>query len=51
MASLLLDPLSMAIDKNGDVLSGAKLYIYDAGTTTDAEVYEDNALTIQHLNL
>ena len=48
MTSLLLDPFSRATDDNGKVLSGAKLYIFDAGTTTDAETYLDKDLVTQH---
>jgi hypothetical protein len=48
MSSLLLPPLFQATDSNGAVLSGAKLFVYDAGTTTDADVYTDTALSVAH---
>ena len=45
MASLLLSPGFQITDDNGCVQSGAKLYIYDAGTTTAATTYSDVGLT------
>lgn len=36
------------VDENNNIQSGAKVYFYDAGTTTDAAVYQDKALTTQH---
>lgn len=35
-----------AFDDNGDPLPGAKLYFYDAGTTTPRTVYSDAALSV-----
>ena len=48
MAFLLLDPLWQALDSNGKPLPGAKLYVYDAGTTDDAGTYQDTALSSAH---
>ena len=48
MSALLLDPLAQAIGGDRNVLSGAKLYVYVAGTTTDATVYTDNGETTPH---
>ncbi|MGB7337070.1 MAG: hypothetical protein WBD01_14885, partial [Salaquimonas sp.] len=45
MSSQLFPPGYQIEDKNGKALSGAKLYIYDAGTTTDASTFLDDALS------
>ena len=37
-----------AVDSNGNPASGAKLYIYLAGTATPVTVYQDEALSIAH---
>jgi hypothetical protein len=39
---------SQRMDVNGDPLAGAKLYIFDAGTSTPSSVFEDYALSIEH---
>lgn len=39
---------SQRMDVNGDPLAGAKLYVYSAGTSTPASVYEDYSLSIEH---
>jgi hypothetical protein len=39
---------SQRMDVNGDPLSGCKLYIFEAGTSTPATVYEDYSLSIEH---
>jgi hypothetical protein len=39
---------SQRVDINGDPLAGCKLYIFDAGTSTPATVYEDYSLSIEH---
>jgi hypothetical protein len=39
---------SQRMDINGDPLSGCKLYIFEAGTSTPATVYEDYSLSIEH---
>lgn len=46
MAKLGQSTVSLiAIDANGDAVSGAKLYVYEAGTTTPVTTYSDAALT------
>lgn len=45
MATLLNDPIFDAFDSNGDPIAGALAYFYLTGTTTNAAVYADNALT------
>ena len=46
MASYTLSALAGAgaqfFDNNGNVLSGGKIYTYQAGTTTPAATYTDN---------
>lgn len=51
-AGLLITPLYMpAEDENGDRIAGARMYIYDNGTTDLATtVYTDSALTVQASN-
>jgi hypothetical protein len=39
-------PLSQNVDVNGRPLSGAQLFIYQAGTLTPAQSFQDSALTI-----
>lgn len=41
-------PLSQQFDANGDVLSGALLYIYAANTTTPQDSFLDSGLTIKN---
>lgn len=48
MAFFPLGIPSRALDANGDPVSGAKLYVYEAGTSTPATVYQDAALTTPH---
>ena len=49
MASILNVHLPTRVtDSSGRVEPGSKLYVYDAGTTTDADVYQDNALSSAH---
>lgn len=43
-------PLFTALDSNGDPLSGAKLFIYEAGTTTKLTTYSDSALSVANAN-
>ena len=50
MANLLPIPTFTALDGNGDPISGAKLYFYEAGTTTPADTYSDGALTSVNAN-
>jgi len=50
MPTRLVDPGFRATDANGTILSGAKLYIYEAGTSTPKPAFSDAALTIPHAN-
>lgn len=43
-------PFSQQLDTNGKPLVGAKLFIYEAGTTTPVTVYEDFGLEIATTN-
>ena len=43
-------PRASAFDGNGDPISGAKLYFYDAGTSTPRATYSDSALSIANTN-
>ncbi len=45
MAARLLDPSFRAVDSLGSPISGAKLYIYEAGTSTPIDTYTTTALT------
>lgn len=36
------------LDNNGAPISGAKIYVYETGTTTDVTVYTDTALSAPH---
>ena len=47
---LIYNPWAQAIDANGDPHSGAKLYVYDAGTTDKQDTFSDQALTTANLN-
>jgi hypothetical protein len=38
------------LDTNGDPYAGAKLYFYQAGTTTSITVYQESALSTPHAN-
>lgn len=50
MAQLFFTPIFQAVDANGAPYSGALLYFYQTGTTTLLTVYQDDDLSIQHLN-
>ncbi|WP_428413104.1 DUF2793 domain-containing protein [Pararhizobium sp.] len=41
----VFDPTAFVPDSNGDPVSGAKIYVYDAGTTDLQTVYSDEGLT------
>lgn len=45
MPALFSTPIFQALDDNGSPLSGAKLYFYEAGTTTPRDVYSDTGLS------
>lgn len=44
------NPFNQPVDLNGAVLSGAKWYFYENGTTTLKNVYQDQAKTSTHAN-
>lgn len=48
MSRSLFEAIPRALDANGDGVSGAKLYIYTAGTTTAATAYSDLGMTTPH---
>lgn len=48
MASIVADSRIIAVDDNNDPISGAKIYFFDAGTTTPRTVYTDAALSTAH---
>ena len=50
MALLDVRNVARATDVNGDSVSGAKRYIYTAGTTTIVTVYSDSALSVVQAN-
>lgn len=50
MAATVKAPINQPNDNNGDIYVGAKLYVYEAGTTTLRNVYTDSALTIPASN-
>lgn len=51
MAAALLPEIRWrAIDENGEVLPGAQLYSYAAGTSTPQSTYSDSALTTPNTN-
>lgn len=50
MATRYFPPRSDAFDANGDPISGAKLYFYEAGTSTPLATYSDAALTVANSN-
>jgi hypothetical protein len=50
MTQLLVDPAWQELDANGVPYAGAKLYSYEAGTSTPLALYSDAALTIPLLN-
>ena len=42
--------LETAFDSNGNPISGAQLFIYEAGTTTKLTTFSDSALTVANAN-
>ncbi len=50
MAATVKAPINQPNDNNGDIYVGAKLYVYEAGTTTLRNVYTDSALTVPAAN-
>ena len=48
MAISFVHPRPQIVDANGAPYSGAKLYFYDTGTTTERNVYQDEDLTSLH---
>lgn len=47
---LIYNPLTQLLDANGDAYSGAKMYVYDAGTVDLRTTYSDSALTTANAN-
>jgi hypothetical protein len=45
MASSFKSPILQAIDQNGNPVPGAKLFVYQTGTTTPVIIYSDQSLT------
>lgn len=50
MSRLTIENIRRATDANGDSVSGAKRYIYEAGTTTSVSCFSDVALTVAQAN-
>lgn len=50
MAGRIIVPDLRAFDSNGDPISGAKLYSYVTGTTTNLATYTTSALSVAHTN-
>ena len=50
MTDRLIDPLYRVTDILGTPLSGAKLYVYEAGTSTPINTYSDSALSSANTN-
>ncbi|MDP5216692.1 hypothetical protein Q5Y75_05635 [Ruegeria sp. 2205SS24-7] len=48
MARSDFEAVPRALDSNGDPVSGARMYVYEGGSTTDKTVYSDIALTTPH---
>jgi hypothetical protein len=46
MATAVIASFIQVCDANGDPVSGAKLYIYDAGTTTPRGIFSDTGLSV-----
>lgn len=44
----ILDPFNTYFDLSGELASGGALHFYTAGTTTDADVFGDPALTVNN---
>lgn len=49
-AQVLLNPKFQALDDNGDLLSGGKVYAYAAGTTSAKDTYTDSTLGTPNAN-
>lgn len=50
MTARLIDQLFRVVDTNGVPLSGALLYVYEAGTSTPLNTYSDTGLTTPNAN-
>ena len=50
MAGRFYLPRSTAFDSNGDPISGAKLEFFESGSSTPADTYSDDALTVANTN-
>lgn len=49
MATEIITSFQQICDSAGDPISGAKIYVYDVGTTTPRDVYSDDDLDISHV--
>lgn len=50
MAVSGIKPFIEVFDSNGDPISGAQLYVYESGTTTNRAIYSDSSLSIPAAN-
>lgn len=50
MSNLFVPPFGRATSATGEVLSGAKLYVYLSGTTTPTDAYTTDDLSVAHAN-
>lgn len=50
MATEIITSFDQQCDANGDPMSGAKVYVYDVGTTTLKSVFSDTALSVSAAN-
>lgn len=50
MASHFFPPRPRIVDSNGDPVAGGQLFFYEAGTSTKAATYSDNALSSANSN-
>lgn len=50
MASYLINPVQILFDANGKPVSGGKIYVYAAGTTSPSSLFSDVALTVPVAN-
>lgn len=50
MATEIITSFDQQCDASGDPMSGAKVYVYDVGTTTLKTVYSDTALSVSVAN-
>src|SRR5690554_5990690 len=46
MATEIITSFNPILDSNGDPVSGAKIYVYNVGTTTARAIYSDTGLSV-----